>query len=368
MKDCYQVDISLMRMLLKMGRRGIALRPERVRDWLKKLTSEIQFYEGQFAGMGFSPSSPQQVGYALAERGTVLPLTKSRRQLATNKELLEQVTDPLAAMILKYRAVSKLKSTYIEPWSKLDRALSHYRLDLATARLASYDRNMQNIPEEIREIFQPDSGTWTAADADQIEMRVAAYITQDPDMLAAYARGSDAHTETQMTLWPCSDPRDSAARKRAKTWNFARLYRGKAATLSAKTGVPLRQTIEYMQIWDQKYPKTAKWLADQVESAMHIEATPSIFGRMLRLPDGLTSTVEHIQKCNCNYPIQNGAIEVVKRGMLRLDRAGGYDLATQVHDEMLFDGDVEIPDDLGDVIDGLRIPYTVVRGPDWAKG
>lgn len=368
MKDCYQVDLAMMPILVRMGKRGIALRPERVREHLRELDEGIHRFEDVFADEGFKASSPQQVGYVLAARGSVLPLTDSKRQLKTDEETLSELDDPLAAMILEYRGLTKLKSTYLVPWSQVDRATSHYRLDLATARLASFDRNLQNIPLEIRDIFEPDSGIWTVADANQIEMRVLAFTTKDPVMMNAYASGSDIHTETQMTLWPDSDPNDKAARRHSKIWNFAKVYLGEDKTLAKKTGSPLLVCRQHSATWEAKYSVAWGWLQSQAAMADYATSVPSMFGRKLRLPfDQLGVKVGHIRRCAANYPIQNGAIEVIKRAMLRLDRMGGCDFATQVHDEILNDGDVDIPSDLGNVVDGMPVPFEVIRGPNWEK-
>lgn len=368
MKDCYRVDLALIPLLIKMSRRGIKLRQDKLLEWKKKLGDALRVFDDQFDNLGFNPASPKQVGYILGSRGNVLPLTKSGKQLKTDKTLLEELDDPLAKMILERRAVAKLKSTYIDPWEGEDRAYSHYRLDLATARLASFDRNMQNFPWEVRNIFEPDTGIWTVADANQIEMRVFAYITQDPAMLAAYARGSDVHWETQHTLWPDSDPKDKEARRRAKTWNFARIFLAGAKTLSAKTGASLVQVQEHMLVWDQRYPKARDWLQTQAGLSDQLDYVPSIFERLIRLPwDQPGVSREHLRKCAVNYPVQNGAVEIIKRAMLRLYKMGGYDFAAQVHDEFLLDGRVDIPEDLGNVIPELSVPFEVVVGTDWAK-
>jgi len=368
MKECYRTDLALMPILVKMGRRGIALRRDRVEAHLEGINKTLHHFEDTFADIGFKGSSPAQVGVVLAERGTVLPLTKTKRQLNTSEEILSQISDPLAAMVLEYRGLAKLKSTYLVPWSKANRAESHYRLDLATARLASFDRNMQNIPPEIRDVFEPDSSCWTAADADQIEMRVLAFISKDPVMMDAYAKGSDIHTETQLTLWPGSDPKDRAVRRHSKTWNFAKVYLGSISTLAAKTGTSLDVCRQHSAVWEAKYAVAWAWLQNQRLLSHRQTYVESLFGRKIRLPyDQLGITISHLEKCAANYPIQNGAIEIVKRGMVRLERTGGYDFATQVHDEILIDGNVEIPADLGNVVDGLPVPYEVARGSDWTK-
>lgn len=366
MKDCYRTDVALMPMLRRMGERGLKLRPERVKAHDERLLGELRWLENIFADMGFNPGSGQQVGYILAARGSILPLTKSHKQLQTHKDLLTELSDPLAGLILQWRGLAKQHSTYVEPCLNAARMYSHYRIDLATGRLASFDRNQQNLPHEIRDMFEADTGVWTAADASQIEMRVLAFISQDPAMLAAYESAGDIHADTQAALWPGTDLADTEIRARAKHWNFAKIYLAGLKTLSVKFGVPMEACRRLDGAWERRYPVAWAWLQHQAEMAEHVDAVPSIFGRLLRLPHDLPGArPDHVRKCAANYPVQNGAIEVIKRAMLRLERAGGYDFAVQVHDEIVFDGDVDIPGDLGDIVPGMPVPFSVSRGPDW---
>mgnify|MGYP000598138826 CR=1 FL=1 len=363
MKDCYQVDMKLIPLLMRMSRRGIALRPELVKDWYIRTSESKLFFEDICNQEGFNPASPQQVGYTLAARGSFLPFTKSKKQLATDEETLSSLTDPMATVVLKHREYAKLKSTYLEPWLGEDRATTHFRIDLSTARLASYDRNLQNIPPGIREIFAPDSGTWSDADFDQIELRIFAYITKDPVMLEAYRLGLDLHAITQGFLWPGSDLEDKQIRVRAKVFNFAGgIYGGDPKVVSASTKLPFEVCKSYIEVWRAKYPVGAAWIEAQKEGPWdYIE---NVFGRRCRLPAEVYHTPAHIYKCRLNYPPQSSAAEVVKRAMLLCERLG-MDEALQVHDEILADGDVEFPDSLAHIHSGIHTPFKVVKGSNW---
>ncbi|KKK77913.1 hypothetical protein LCGC14_2848820, partial [marine sediment metagenome] len=250
MKDCYQVDMKLTPLLMRMSRRGIALRADLVEGWYERTSKARLFFEDICLKEGFQPGSNQQVGYALAARGNFLPFTESKKQLATGEEILSQLNDPLAVVVLKYREYTKLKGTYLEKMRGQARSYTHFRMDLSTARLSSYDANLQNIPERIREIFAPDTGVWTDADASQIELRVFAHETKDPVMLQAYADGSDIHATTQMALWPTSDLGDKEMRRRAKVFNFAKIFYAIVKTLSAHTKLPEAICREYGTTWD----------------------------------------------------------------------------------------------------------------------
>lgn len=362
MKDCYQVDMKLMPLLMRMSRRGIALRADLVKDWYERTSKAKLFMEDICAKEGFAPGSNQQVGFVLAERGSFLPFTKSGKQLATGAEILEGLTDPLAVVVLKHREYTKLKGTYLEPWQESARAYTHFRIDLSTSRLSSYDRNLQNIPERIREIFEPDSGMWTDFDLNQIELRVFAYVTQDPVMLKAYAEGSDIHATTQEALWPGSDPGDKQMRRRAKVFNFAKIFYAVIKSLTTYTKLPEAVCRAHDATWRATYPVAHQWMKEQEEGEDWIE---NLYGRRCRLPQGVQYTWKHIVNCRVCYPTQSGAAEIIKRIMLVCE-AMGIDQALQVHDSILMDGKVDLPMSLEHICPDIHTPFNAPISPYWA--
>ena len=362
MKDCYQVDMKLIPLLMRMSRRGMALRSDLVEDWYERTGKAQLFMQDICTKEGFEPGKPQQVGMMLADRGSFLPFTPSGKQLATGNDLLSNLSDPLAVVVLKYREYTKLKSTYLVKLRGQKRAYTHFRMDLSTARLSSYDDNQQNIPKRIREIFAPDSGTWSDLDDNEIEMRVFAYVTQDSAMLKAYADGSSIHTTTQLALWPSSDPLDETMRKRSKTFNFAMIFYALIKTLSHHTKLPDAICRDYKGIWVGTYPDAYAWMKDKEEGEDYIE---NLYGRRCHLPQGVQYTWKHIINCRINYPIQSGAAEVVKRQML-ICEALGMDQALQVHDEILVDGKVDFPPELAHIHPELHTPFKVRQSPYWA--
>lgn len=382
--ECYRIDRDLVPLLLRMSRRGIKLREDVLETWYKDLSQRSLYYRDICADIGvtgFNPGSPVQVGKMLASRGNLLPYKrrkwgqpkpKNRFALDTSSTILAKVDDPLARVILNFRKASKLLSTYVKPWRGHDRAYTNFRIDLSTGRLASYNRNLQNIPPSNRDIFAPDSGLWTDADLSQVEMRVFAYLSQDPVMLEAYRTGVSIHWITQQALWP-GTPRyeengsSSYWYRLAKTFNFAMIYFATAETLSAHTGLPVEVCAEFRERWLHRYYVAYQWMIRMME-----EDTPyaeTIFGRKMLLPKlGLTPTgqwitQDHINKCKINYPVQGSAADLIKRAM-RV--CGNYDLALQVHDEILIDGDVTIPTELDMLHPGLLTPFEVKpRSPYW---
>jgi len=362
MKDCYKVDLNLMPILIRMGKRGIALRQDKVEEWYTRLSYECLELEQVCGKEGFNPASNQQVGYMLALRGTVLPLTKSHRQLKVDKEMLETVNDPLASVVLQWREKSKLLTTYITPWRGQERAHTHYRLDLSTGRLASFDRNVQNIPPAVREIFSPDSLVWTDSDASQIEMRVFAYLSQDPTMLKAYRDGEDIHWITQKVLWPSSEQKDDSFRKPSKTFNFQMIFDASVKELARKARLPQSMCAAHRTSWLELYPGGRDWMEAQKE--LEGPWVESAFGRRMRLPTVPQFTQDHIRKCKINYPVQGTAADIIKRAMLLCDQTG-YDMVAQVHDEILFDGVVVLPDSLSRIHPDIYTPFETKYGPVW---
>jgi DNA polymerase-1 len=235
-------------------------------------------------------------------------------------------------------------------------------MDLSTARLSSYDSNQQNIPERIREIFAPDTGLWTDADASQIELRVFAHVTEDPVMLQAYADGSDIHATTQIALWPDSDLKDKEMRRRAKVFNFAKIFYAIVKTLAQHTKLPEDICREYGATWDEAYPVAYQWMKNQEEGEDWIE---NLYGRRCLLPHEIYHTWKHIVNCRICYPAQSGAADIIKRAMLRCE-ALGFDQVLQVHDEILIDGRVEFPKELDHICPDLHTPFNVKISPYWS--
>ncbi len=360
--DNYQTDITLIPILLKMSRRGIALRQEAIEWWYHKLSQEILFYRDICSDEGFDPSKNQQVGYVLASRGNVLPFTRNRKQLKTDKDTLLKLDDPLAQVVLKFRSVNKLRGTYIIPSRGKSRFYTNFKLDLSTGRLASYDRNIQNIPSVVREIFAPDTGIWTRMDWNQIEMRIFAHLSQDPVMLKAYEDGEDIHWITQSTLWPGSDRNNKSIRVKAKTFNFAMIFNAKVYTLVKHTGLPEAICREYRNKWLGKYEGARRYMLKQ--EALQVDYVETMFGQRLRLPSVEETSQGHVNTCKINYPTQGTAAGVIKRVMNYFDTLS-FDQVIQVHDEILVDGDVDPPEGLERIIPELYLPFTIYKSPVW---
>ena len=348
-RECYEVDRDLIPILRTMQAKGIRLRDELLLNHQERLQRQVLQAKRECEIEGFNPASGLQGGYVLAARGNILPFTRSKRQLRTDEEALEELDDPLAQVILDYRGSAKLLSTYVKPWIGKDRAYTHYRLDLATGRLASgrlnswdtINRNFQNIPPSMREVFRPDSGIWSWFDYSQIELRVLAQIADDKVLKDAYTHNKDVHRIT-------ADNTGIPDRDRAKTFNFAMVYGASDRIISRRTKIPLDRVKPARAEWLNLYSGIARYMRKQQDN--HGDTVDSLFGRRMRLPEPREDATinprafeSHVQKCAINYPIQGTAADIIKRAMIYIDRNYDWDQRIQVHDELVFDGDIDLP-------------------------
>lgn len=362
-RECYIVDVKLLSVLLKMERKGLRLRPGVLAEYSSELGRDIKSIEDRCNILGFSPSSNREVGYYLASAGNILPFTKSGKQLRVDEDVLEGLDDPSAKLVLDYRKKAKLLSTYVVPWIKSDRAYTHYRLDLSTGRLASFERNFQNIPSNMRAIFGPDSKYFSWGDYSQIEMRIFAYLSHDKAMLEAYKNNISIHEVTYAALYPHKDPKnhDDPAYTLCKTFNFAMIYYAKAKTMAQHTKISLRDAAQFREAWLSKYPEGHYWMTQRMRD--HRPYVESDFGRRMALPilGEQGAYPEHIDKCKINYVVQGTAADIIKRAMLLVDG----DIRVQVHDELVVDGEYEFSKELEHIHPEMSTPFEQYRNITW---
>lgn len=342
-QEYFYVENQLIPILVDMSCYGIKIDQKARAELESKLSEEVEYYKSVTEEAGFSISSAQQVGYMLAKRGAYnvfvrLPFTRGgktgRRQLRTDEETLSKMEDPLAAMVLDYRAKAKLLSTYIEPWANEDRAYTRFHLDAITGRISSTDRNMQNIPKgAAREIFIPDSGVFTDSDFSQIELRMLAYISGDKDMQYVFDSGGDIHQETADFM--------GIPRRPSKNVNFAMIYGATDETIAETAHVKdIRRARELKHMWFDKWRGAGDWIQAQQEMALKNGYIETLFGRRINLPMEGEESRDRIMRKAINYPIQGSAAEVMKRALIRCKH---LPMCLQVHDEILFDGKVVLP-------------------------
>ena len=369
-KECYDIDIALIPVLKSMEQKGLLLDKEVVESEYVRLRNEVMGYADVCTDMGFNPSHPQQVGYILASRGNILPFTKSRKQLRTDEDVLSELDDPIAKLVLEYRSANKLLTTYIEPWREQDRAYTHFRIDLSTGRLASFNRNLQNIPPAVRRVFSPDSSNFNWMDYSQIELRILGHVSHDTTMQDAFKLGISIHELTMKELWPNakrygSNGEDSQEYLNSKTFSFAKVYGASDYQLHRKTGVPLDRIPGLRSAWGILYPQAQSWVDNQYN--WPYDYVESDFGRRMALPTNIHNMKPHVftahrGKCAINYPIQGTAADIVKRAMLKVK---DYDLRLQVHDELVFDGEVELDESLARIHPEIHTPFNTYVESKW---
>ena len=364
--DYFNVEMQVIPILLDVSMRGIAI-DQRVRAELAaSYAKDIEFYDGYIKSFGISkPGSNQQVGYTLATRGNFLKMTRSRRQLSTNKSELEFVSDSLAQAVLTYRTKSKFKNTYLDPLEGQDRFYTEFYMDTVVGRLNSRNRNIQNIPAEARVMFLPDHNYFCSGDYSQEHLRILAHRSGDKLMKAVYEEGrygGDFHKLTAEKL--------GLTRPLARTINYAIVYGATPKTVSEQAKIrDLDRCAKYIEDWFRTYREAADYI--QYLQRVGLKdgwAEPTLFGRRIRLPD---ESEDGMKRKAVNYPILGSDGEVIKRAIILANNRGlgPPTMAITVHDSITWDGDVEkkVPVEELSMIPGFMIPFEVKTTLRWEK-
>jgi len=352
----YNSEMELIPTLIKMSNRGILLDQAIRADVQAELEEEVEYFKQLCEPFGFNPGSPQQVGYILGTRNNFLPTKYNwktkKRSYTTNKFALKKCDDPLAAIVLKYRATQKLLGTYIRPWDMSTRAYTHFHMEAGTGRVSSTRRNLQNIPKgRCRNMFLPDTGMFTDIDYEQIELRVLAYLSQDAMMLAAFREGIDIH---QMTSDFLHVPRDLG-----KKMNFAVVYGATPETVAEQASVSLPMAADLIRNWFENYDGAARWITDRQIEAKSTGRVHSLMGRTYYLPTN--ESPDALARKGVNYPVQGSAAEILK---CAIRRCAKLNMVLIVHDEILFDGDIMLPDGL-DQLSPVLTPFKMSQMERW---
>ncbi len=357
------VEIPLERVLADMEMRGVLVDIE-VLGKLGKLAEEsLRALESEckgIAGHDFVLRSRDQLEKILFDE-LKLPVVKRTPKggRSTDADVLEALADAhaLPSKLLEFRELDKLKGTYIDALPRYvhpDTGRIHTRFDqavAATGRLSSADPNLQNIPvrtelgREIRAAFvAPPGHVILSADYSQIELRVLAHLSQDPELVDAFQSGGDVHTRTAALIF--DKPRDqvtSDERRAAKTINFGVIYGMGDSALGKQLGIPRQKAAEFIAAYFTRYAGVAKLLDGILESARHGEAVRTLLGRRRFLPNlrsanrGLRFEAERVAR---NTPIQGTAADILKLAMVDLGRRGSLRNASMiltVHDELVFE-------------------------------
>lgn len=349
----FDLEMSLVPVLVRMSRRGVKVDPV-MRDIIREdLESVLVNMKSVSEDMGFNPGSPQQVGYLLAKRGNWLPFGPGHRSLVTNKKVLEKIADPMAGFTLQYRHYKHTLGHYVLPLEGCDRAYTRFHLDAATGRISSTETNLINWPQFIRAMLLPDSGIFTDADASQIEMRILAALSGDEEMAYIFENNLSIHEQTAEAM--------NCPYKIAKNTGFAMIYGATEETMmdTARTndrGLARR----FMEAWGRKYRQAWAWIQETQQDGIRTGKGRTLLGREFVYP--IEEGDAAVARKAVNYPIQGTAAEWFKRALLIMSEE---DLVLPVHDEILFDGEVKIPEVLEYLLPGVRTPVSVKRTERW---
>jgi DNA polymerase-1 len=329
--------------------------------------AELEKQAHEVAGQTFNLGSPKQLQEILYEKQE-LPVKKKtpKGQPSTAEEVLQALADDgyeLPQIIMQYRGLSKLKSTYTDKLplqvNKTSGRVhtSYHQAVTATGRLSSSDPNLQNIPirsengRRIREAFVASDGyTLLAADYSQIELRIMAHLSGDDSLLQAFAKGEDIHRHTASEIFGISlDDVSSDQRRSAKAINFGLIYGMSAHGLSKQLGIERHQAAEYMQTYFDRYPGVRQYMDNTRDQAKEQGYVETIFGRRLYLPEINSSNGmrrQYAERTAINAPMQGSAADIIKRAMIDIhswlsEADTGIRMIMQVHDELVFEVPVD---------------------------
>jgi len=329
---------------------------------IKAKAIETNIYE--LAGEVFNISSPKQLGIILFEKLKIIEnakLTKTK-QYQTGEEILQKLEHkhPIIPLILEYRGIMKLKSTYAEAFPNLVNPhtgrvhTSFNQAITATGRLSSSNPNLQNIPirndegREIRKAFIPANEEFIllAADYSQIELRLMAAMSGDESMFESFCNGEDIHAATASKIYNVPLPEVSREmRRNAKTVNFGIIYGISAFGLSERLNISRKEAAEIIEQYFNKYPKVKQYMEKQKEFAQQHGYVETIMKRRRYLRDiySNNSIVRGVAERNAiNAPIQGSAADMIKAAMIKIyeeiqKRKLKSAIVLQVHDELVFD-------------------------------
>lgn len=391
-----QLDAQLEPILRAMEGRGILLDVDHLLQLATRLTAEITELESaiyQSVGHEFTIDSPRQLAAVLydelhlADGDLFIRTNKSGKSTAASE--LDKLTNahPIVPLVLAYREKTKLLSTYVEPLPKLvdkaGRLHTTYSIDTAAGRLSSKHPNLQNIPvrtnegKEIRRAFiAPEGMALLSVDYSQIDLRVAAHLSGDPGLMAAFTDQADIHAATAASM--------NVDRRTAKAINFGVLYGQGAFGLSEALGISREEAQAFIDRYFTTFPKLREWIESVQQSAKDTGYAETLLGRRRYLKVELVSRNAALrafaERVAINHPVQGTSAELMALAMIEINRMipeSAARLLLQVHDELLFEIPLQkatVPLDLVKRIQSimtsvikLRVPIVTEakHGPNW---
>ena len=366
----YNIEMPLVNILKDMEIEGINLDVPVLEAFSEELGVELETLASKIKELSgnsdFNIDSPKQLGVVLFEEmeieGVKAKKTKTG-QYSTSEDTIQKMVDKheIFQLILDYRSLKKLKSTYVDAFPELVNAKTghihtHYMQTIAaTGRLSSTNPNLQNIPirtergREMRKTFIPRNENYSllAADYSQIELRIIAAIAEETNMIKAFTDGIDIHTATAAKVFKVDNIEEvtSEQRRSAKAVNFGIIYGQSAFGLAQNLGIKRKEAKAIIESYFEQYPKIKDYMANSVEFAKENGYVETIMKRRRYLKDinSANAIVRGFAERNAvNAPIQGSAADVIKIAMINVDRAMKAanlksKMLLQVHDELVFD-------------------------------
>ena len=360
----HKVEIPLIEVLSEMERNGVKIDEPFLREMsrrldtqLNKLTERIYF----IAGIEFNTNSPKQLQEILFEKLKLKPAKRTKTGLSTDVEVLQQlsVQHDLPAIILEYRQLSKLKSTYVDALinminPKTNRIHTSFNQTVtATGRLSSSDPNLQNIPirteigREIRKSFVAESGALIlSADYSQIELRILAHVSQDDVLIDAFKKGEDIHERTACEVFGVLPGMVTPEMRRmAKAVNFGIIYGISPFGLSRDLGISKDKAKEYIDNYFSRHKGVKDFIDKTLKESYEKGYVTTLLQRRRYLPDLKSKNrqvKEFAERTAINTPIQGSAADMIKLAMINIhrrikDEGRRAKMIIQVHDELVFE-------------------------------
>ena len=366
----HNIEMPVARVLTIMEENGIELNLKFLDQLSVDFSNTIQNLENQIielAGQPFNVSSPKQVGEILFDKlGLKGGKKTSTGQYSTSESILEKIDHPITDLILQYRGLSKLKSTYTDGLQKQANNdsgrvhTSYHQALTATGRLSSTDPNLQNIPvreeigRQIRKAFiAPEGRVLLAADYSQIELRLMAHLSQDEALVDAFKHGQDVHRRTAAeVLGIALEDVTNDQRRQAKAVNFGLLYGMSEFGLIRQLGFTREESQNYIKQYFHRYPGIYEYMQRTRQVALEQGFVETISGRRLYTPDIDARNMmvrKAAERAAINAPLQGSAADIIKMAMVEVDKMLPKDQAKmllQVHDELVFEVDADIADAL----------------------
>jgi DNA polymerase-1 len=363
-REIYEsIDLPLVPVLAAMERVGVLIEPQQLAVMSAKMDTAIQALTKEIhglAGREFNINSPQQLGKVLFEDLNLPAPTKGgKKQISTAADVLEGLAHPIAAQVLEYRGLVKLKGTYVDALPALIRPetgrvhTTFQQTGAATGRLSSSNPNLQNIPvrtelgREIRAAFIPPPG-WklVVADYSQIELRLLAHMSGDPVLVDAFQHGEDIHTRTAAEVFGVNAAFVTPEMRRgAKAVNFGIVYGQTAFGLASALGIPKHEAEKYIKAYFARYSGVKTFIETTIAEVRAKGYAETLFGRRRPIPDMDSrnpNARSFAERTAVNTPLQGSAADLIKLAMIRIHQLLAEQklearMILQVHDELVFE-------------------------------